>query len=119
MSNPWFLDCQRTLLELADSMLAFSLGSHVGYAIALNRPVLFAPLEIQQDVSAASELWRKRYSSEWKVRAELMERLGVEPHLDHLQRLDAARARDILNPFFGFDSGMEAAPLRRCLLGEA
>jgi hypothetical protein len=117
MSNPWFLDCQRTLLELADSMVAFTLGSHVGYAIALNKPVLFVPLDIQQDVSAASDLWRHRYTSEWRERAELMRRLGIEPRPDDLQILDGPRARQILDPFFGFDCRLEPEPLRRCLRG--
>ena len=118
-SNPWFLDCQRTLLELCDGMVACSLGTHVGYAFSLNRPVLFAPVEIRQDVSAASALWQERYSSEWKERSRLMDAIGVVPQLETLQMLDPARARRALDPYFGFDLHLEPAQLARLLLGEA
>lgn len=118
-SNPWFLDCQRTLLELCQGMVACSLGTHVGYALALERPVLFAPVEISQDVSAASALWQQRYSSEWEERSRLMEAIGVEPQLDSLQWLDAGRARQALDPYFGFDLRCTPAELARLLRGEA
>ncbi len=118
-SNPWFLDCQRTLLELCDGMVACSLGTHVGYAFSLNRPVLFAAVEIRQDVSAASALWQERYSSEWKERSRLMDAIGVVPQLETLQMLDPARARRALDPYFGFDLHLEPAQLARLLLGEA
>lgn len=116
-SNPWFLDCQRTLLELCDAMLAFTLGTHVGYALALGRPVLFAPLDIHQDVSAASALWRHRYVSEWQERGRLMEALNIAPHLDSLQELERERARTVLDPWFGFDLHREPEVLSRILRG--
>lgn len=116
-SNPWFLDCQRTLLELADGMLAFTLGSHIGYGLALGKPILFAPIEIDQDVSKASDLWKHRYVSEWQERARLMRQLGIAPHLDFLQSLNLESAREILAPYFGFDCHLEAKVLARRLRG--
>lgn len=117
-SNPWFLDCQRTLLELCQGMVACSLGTHVGYALALEKPVLFAPVAISQDVSAASVLWQERYSSEWEERARLMEAIGVVPQLESLQLLDSRRALRALDPFFGFDLHLTPARLARVLRGE-
>lgn len=118
-SNPWFLDCQRTLLELCDTVVACSLGTHVGYALAVNRPVLFAPLEIEQDVSAASALWQHRYQSEWQERARLIEAMGLRRHGPPLQSLDPVQARAVLEPFFGFDIHCSAPRLARILQGEA
>lgn len=117
-SNPWFLDCQRTLLELSAAVVACSLGTHVGYALALKRPVLFAPVEIQQDVSAAPPLWQERYSNEWRERARLIDAMGLEPHLDHLQPLDAERARTLLDPFLGFGIHCSPSSLTGLLRGE-
>ena len=116
-SNPWFLDCQRTLLELADRVLTTSLGSHVGYAVALHRPVMFLPIEIQQDVSAASDLWRHRYESEWQERRALMRQLGIEPEPLLPQPLEEEKARGVLDPFFGFDCPMQAGELAAHLRG--
>jgi hypothetical protein len=117
-SNPWFLDCQRTLLELSDAVVACSLGTHVGYALALNRPILFAPVEIEQDISAASALWQERYSSEWRERVRLIDAMGLEPHLNHLQLLDDERARTVLDPFLGFGIHLSATSLARVMRGE-
>jgi hypothetical protein len=118
-SNPWFLDCQRTLMELSDAVVACSLGTHVGYALALNRPILFAPMEIEQDVSAASALWQHRYLSEWQERSVLIEAMGLEPKGSALQMLDPDRARRVLDPYFGFGIHCEADRLARILKGEA
>ena len=116
-SNPWFLDCQRTLLDLCQAMVACSLGTHVGYAIALNKPVLFAPMEIEQDVSAAPALWQHRYSSEWEERRRLLKVIGLELHHQALQPLSRERARRELDPFFGFDLRCSAAALANVLRG--
>lgn len=117
-SNPWFLDAQRTLLELCEAMVACSLGTHVGYALACNRPVVFAPLAIEQDVSAASALWQHRYSSEWEERARLLEAMGLESHQSALQPLQSARAREVLDPYFGFDLRLSPEDLAGVLRGE-
>lgn len=116
-SNPWFLDCQRTLLELCDAMVACSLGTHVGYALALNKPVLFAAMTIEQDVAAASPLWQHRYSSEWEERRRLMEAIGLEVPHPGLQELQSKRARRELDPFFGFERHWPSAALADLLRG--
>lgn len=117
-SNPWFLDCQKTLLELTDRVLTTSLGSHVGYAMAMRRPILIVPLHIQQDVSAASGLWQHRYESEWQERAVLMRQLGLNPKCLWPQLFNEEEARCILDPFFGFDRTMQAGALAACLNGQ-
>ncbi|MEA5398446.1 hypothetical protein VB734_00120 [Synechococcus sp. BA-124 BA4] len=116
-SNPWFLDCQRTLLELSDEMVTPTLGSHLGYALALNKSILMARLEIQQDLSATSSIWQHRYSHEWIMREQLMTELGIKPHDDQLQPLDGAAAKRYLNPYFGFDRHKQTDCLAKCLHG--
>ena len=109
--------CIRDRLELADAMLAFTLGSHVGYALALGKPVLMAPLEIQQDLSSTTSLWRERYDSEWTMRARLLEDLGIESRLDALQPLDSTKAMDQLDPYFGFSCRQDRQSLAASLKG--
>lgn len=118
-SNPWFLDAQRSLLELCDAMLTFTLGSHVGYALELNRPVLMANLTVEQDLSAASEVWRHRYSHEWRERQRLMEELGIPAAPASVQPLHPEQARQLLDPWFGFSERVEPATLARTLRGLA
>lgn len=116
-SNPWFLDCQRTLLELTDVMVTFTLGSHLGYALALGKSVLMARVDVEQDLSEASAIWQHRYSHEWKKRDQIMTELGVTPDSDQLHPLDLATARDQLDPYFGFDQQKPAVALARALRG--
>ncbi len=119
VSNPWFLDCQKTLLELSDQMLTFTLGSHLGYALALGKNVLMARVEVEQDLSAASTIWQHRYSHEWKRREQLMTELGVSAHTHQLHFLDRTRAMECLNPYFGFDQKKDAEDLANALRGRA
>ena len=118
-SNPWFLDCQRTLLELCDAMATFALGSHVGYALALHRPVWIAGVETEQDLAAAEPLWRDRYRHEWQERRQLLAQLGVGAGVEDFQALDPQQARALLDPYFGFDHGRRPADLARLLRGQA
>ena len=45
-SDPMFLSRQRDLMELSDMVMTNALGTHVGYAVCLNRPVYFFNQEI-------------------------------------------------------------------------
>ena len=114
-SNPWFLDCQRTLLELCDAMLTFALGTHVGYALALQRRVLFAGLELKQDVSGAEEEWKERYLEEARERQRLIKELGVDLARGGLTLLDSVQAKAVLDPWFGFDRELSPQALRAAL----
>jgi hypothetical protein len=116
-SNPWFLDCQRTLLELSDEMVTFTPGSHLGYALALGKSILMARVDVEQDLSSASSIWRHSFSHEWEKREQIMHELGVKPASNHLHRLDQATARDCLNPYFGFDQQKPADALAKALRG--
>ena len=121
-SNPWFLDCQRTLLELCDAMTTFALGSHVGYALALDRPVWMAGIETEQDLAAAEPLWRDRYRYEWQERRRLLEQLGVEANVgassEGFRPLDPRRACRLLDPHFGFQHTQPPAALAQLLRGQ-
>lgn len=46
-SDPHFLNRLRDLIELADEVMTNNLGSHIGYAISLNRPVYYFDQKVE------------------------------------------------------------------------
>ena len=63
-SNPWFLDCQRLLFELSEAVCCFSMGTHVGYALELNKPLLMFRQPVSQKVVDDDARWGRQYSAE-------------------------------------------------------
>lgn len=118
-SNPWFLDGLRTLLELSDAMVSNAFGTHLGYAVALERKLHWLSIEAEQDLSAirASEAERER--AEWRERQRLSGELATLLSGHEQDNLDAASLnaalRDLLNPYWGFDQIRRPSELRQLL----
>jgi hypothetical protein len=110
-SNPWFLDCQRLLFELSDAVCTFALGTHVGYALELGLPVLFARQALEQDMSHTDPVWRPRFEGEMEERQQLIERLCADAEGAALALLDRASALALLDPWFGFSQRVSQAEM--------
>lgn len=117
-SNPWFLDCQRLLFALSDAVCTFALGTHVGYALELGLPVLFARQTLTQDMSQTDPLWRNRFQGELEERQGLIERLLRDAEGDVLPRLNHGQAVELLDPWFGFSRSVCREDLAAILRGE-
>ena len=110
-SNPWFLDGLRTLLELSDALVSNAFGTHLGYAVALDRQLHWLAIEAEQDLSAMRPDQAEREQAEWRER----QRLSGE--LQALLRADASAAslQNLLNPYWGFDQIRQPDELRQLL----
>jgi hypothetical protein len=116
-SNPWFLDCQRLLFALSDAVCTFALGTHVGYALELGLPLLFARQPLQQDTSQTDPLWRQRFEGELQERERLVDRLLADGEGGPLTRLNPRSAMDLLEPWFGFSQRVSAQAMATWLQG--
>ena len=120
-SNPWFLDAMRTLLELSDGLVSNAFGTHLGYAVALEKRLHWIPVGVEQDLSALTGPKAAEEQEEWRERerlsAELRQRLaaGSEAHgPSHTLDRDL---RQLLDPYWGFDAVRSSPDLRRLLVG--
>jgi hypothetical protein len=116
-SNPWFLDCQRLLFELSDAVCTFALGTHVGYALELGLPVLFARQALQQDMSKTDPSWRDRFQGEMREREALIDRLLMDGDGDLLPQLNREQAQALLDPWFGFSQTVSSQGMASLLRG--
>ncbi|MFM2173343.1 MAG: hypothetical protein RLZZ54_1270 [Cyanobacteriota bacterium] len=102
-SNPWFLDSLRTLLELSDGLASNAFGTHLGYAVALDKSIHWLNHPAEQNLSALSANQAAREATEWRERERLSNALQQV-----LQRRDAApeqtskELRQLLEPYWGF-----------------
>ncbi|MFN9631120.1 MAG: hypothetical protein ACK59A_12960 [Cyanobacteriota bacterium] len=120
-SNPWFLDAMRTLLELSDGLVSNAFGTHLGYAVALNKRLHWISVGVEQDLSALAGPKAAEEREEWRERERLSAQLGNllaagfnssgpsgSPDLELHQLLD---------PYWGFDSVYSSRDLQRLLMG--
>ncbi len=118
-SNPWFLDCQRLLFELSAAVCSFAIGTHIGYAIEMNRPLILFHHSVQQELLHNELRWRRQYTDEMHNRTTLMEGLlqgapDGEPHV-----IDSCKARELLDPWFGFSEDVSRSEMRNLLQGRS
>lgn len=130
-SNPWFLDCQRLLFDLSDAICTFALGTHVGYALELGLPVLFARQSLQQDMSQTDPVWRDRFQGEMQERNRLIDLLltdggervegkgkgGGKEAGNPLFQLNRENALALLDPWFGFSQTVSSQEMASLLRG--
>ena len=116
-SNPWFLDCQRLLFELSEAVCCFSMGTHVGYALELNKPLLMFRQLVSQKVVDDDPRWSRQHNAEDQERQRLLESLmrGAEDGALHL--VDSSDACQLLDPWFGFSVTIESGEMRSLLRG--
>ena len=117
-SNPWFLDALRTLLELSDGLATNAFGTHLGYAVALERRLHWVGVEAEQDLSGLAEVQAAQEADEWRERQRLRDRLRsalAELPVGASAALQAASLRPLLDPYWGFGQLRSAAELARLL----
>jgi hypothetical protein len=118
-SNPWFLDGLRTLLELCDAMVSNAFGTHLGYAVALDRRLHWLNIAAEQDLSAIRADQAEREREEWQERQRLSSELEALLRRQERGALDAASLRSslrtLLNPYWGFDQIRRPGELRQLL----
>ena len=116
-SNPWFLDALRTLLELSDGLATNAFGTHLGYAVALERRLHWVAVEAEQDLSRLAGVQATQESEEWGERQRLSGELHsalAELPAGASAALQARRLRPLLDPYWGFGqlrSGLELGRL--------
>jgi hypothetical protein len=114
-SNPWFLDSLRTLLELSDGLASNAFGTHLGYAVALDKSLHWLHQQPQQDLSALTTEQAAREAAEWQER----ERLSTTLQQLLLQADSASgptgRLRELLDPYWGFAHHRDPQALRHLL----
>jgi hypothetical protein len=126
-SNPWFLDCMRTLLDLSDGLASNAFGTHLGYAVALEKSVHWLKSQPQQDLSALSAEQAALEAAEWRERSRLSSAMqGV------LNRTNSANSsisspdasapdhtqtalRQLLEPYWGFSKHRDPQTLHYLL----
>jgi len=104
-SNPWFLDALRTLFALADGLATNAFGTHLGYAVALERRLHWIAVEAEQDLSQLAAPQAEREAAEWQERqrlsAELRACLAALP-AEATAALQARSLGPLLDPYWGF-----------------
>jgi hypothetical protein len=112
-SNPWFLDCLRTLLELSDGLASNAFGTHLGYAVALERRLHWIAVAAEQDLSQLAGESAAEEAVEWSERQRLSGEL--EALLRNGGTAATAGVRDLLTPYWGFDAVRPPGELRSLL----
>jgi hypothetical protein len=105
------------LFELSDAVCTFALGTHVGYALELGLPVLFARQALQQDMSKTDPSWRDRFQGEMREREALIDRLLMDGDGDLLPQLNREQAQALLDPWFGFSQTVSSQGMASLLRG--
>jgi hypothetical protein len=112
-SNPWFLDCLRTLLELSDGLASNAFGTHLGYAVALERRLHWIAVAAEQDLSQLAGERAAEEAEEWAERQRLSGELQCL--LRNGGNAATAGVRDLLTPYWGFDAVRPPGELRSLL----
>jgi hypothetical protein len=126
-SNPWFLDSLRTLLELSDGLASNAFGTHLGYAVALEKSVHWINSQAQQDLLGLTAEQAALEEAEWQERARLSAALQEVLNRSHSSnssmRLPGTSApehtlpalRQLLEPYWGFSKHRDPQTLHHLL----
>ena len=122
-SNPWFLDALRTLLELSDGLATNAFGTHLGYAVSLERRLHWVAVEPEQDLSGLAEVQSAQEADEWRERQRLSKEVSDALSYEISGNASSSEAmqtiRRLLDPFWGFECVHEPqvlAMILRCPL---
>ncbi len=113
----YFINRQRTIIELADMTMGNEVGSHIGYCIYLNKPHYVFEQKLERIGSSTKELNRelKLYSnSEDKQRA--LEKRSVIDKFNDWRESITSEQRDIIDFYWGISSIKTADELRHLLI---
>ncbi|HVW19107.1 MAG TPA: hypothetical protein VHB30_12750 [Solirubrobacteraceae bacterium] len=110
--DPLFMTRMRALLESAAVVATNRFGSHVAYAVALDRPVWYRAQPVER--TALEALPESKAAPEWLATAEQIAARFARP-------VDAVtdEQREALDPFAGFERHRSPEELRRLLADAA
>jgi hypothetical protein len=104
-SNPWFLDCLRSLMQLSDGLATNAFGTHLGYGLLCSQQLHWIDVTAEQDLAQLKPRQADLEALEWQERQRLsgdLEQLLA----DDSGAWSAACQRDVralLDPYWGFD----------------
>lgn len=113
-SNPWFLDCMRTLLELSDGMASNAFGTHLGYGVALGKRLHWIDAATDQDLSRLTKKQALLEEQEWQTRQHLINKLRA--CIDPEHGASAAELWTLLQPYWGLGQQLEPEELAHKLV---
>jgi len=108
-SNPWFLDSMRTLLELSDGMASNAFGTHLGYGVALGKPLHWIDVATNQDLSKLTKKQARLEEQEWQTRQHLIEQLCACS--DPQRGASATELWELLQPYWGLGQQLDPGEL--------
>ena len=112
-SNPWFLDVLRTLLELCDGLASNAFGTHLGYAVALERSLHWIDVPTEQDLSQLPLSQAQQELEEWEERRRLIHKLRAI--LMGSPANQQEELHNLLEPYWGFNTHLTTKQLRTIL----
>jgi hypothetical protein len=120
-SNPWFLDCLRTLMQLSDGLVSNAFGTHLGYGCFCNLRLHWLNHQASQDLSHLKGHQAAKEQLEWQERQRLSNELSAL--LQNGSEGDSAavhadRLRDLLNPYWGFSEHRTPQDMKAILTGQ-
>jgi hypothetical protein len=98
-SNPWFLDSLRTLLELCDGVTSNAFGTHLGYAVALNKQLHWIDVAAEQNLSHLSSDKAAEEDAEWRERQSLS--TALKETLSKPLSLKKRSLQTLFEPYWG------------------
>ena len=112
-SNPWFLDVLRTLFELCDGLASNTFGTHLGYAVALQRSLHWIDVAVEQDLSQLPSDQAQQELEEWEERRYLgckLKAILMSSSVTCQREL-----YDLLEPYWGLSIQPTAAQIQTLL----
>lgn len=116
--DQFFLNRQRSFIELADATLSNEVGTHVGYCIHLNKPHYLFQQKLERIGSSAAELQRELqlYDAEEDARRNAEKEEVARAFAFNHSFAITPEQRQVVNKYWGSSSVMDANSMREALL---
>lgn len=114
----YFLDRQRTIIELSDMTMSNEVGTHVGYCVHLNKPHYLFQQQLERVGKNERELARELtlYESE-EDKLRNAEKQEVVDAFSVLQNAITEAQREVIDKYWGTSSVCKPEELKRLLVG--
>ena len=109
--DPLFMDRQRLYFDLAEATISNSVGTHVGYSIALNKPHCIFEQKID---SQAEQIKSSLHVDQNRKKAD-EERADIARCFSHLPRLITEEQKKIVNRYWGLPEIKQREEMRLIL----
>lgn len=104
--DQYFLDRQRTIIELADATMSNEVGTHIGYCLYLNKPHYLFEQTIER-IGESEELLKREldlYDSEEQTRRDQEKQEVASALKGNDQFITTEEQLNIVGKYWGFDS---------------